>query len=176
MDLISLGLIAMKVIVGFISLNIILILTGRTSISQLTPFHFVFILLLDDFLGRIIYENNVSILKYLYAIGIWTFLMIILEYATLKFTKIRFFIQRKPVLFIRNGIIDYKAAKKARLDLNQLLSMLRQKSVFSVREVEFAILESNRQISIALKSKYKNPTIEDLNLTEKHKSCYRKPY
>jgi len=166
-DEISLSLIAIKVLVGFISINFILILTGRTSISQLTPIHFVFILLLDDFLGRIIYENNVSIFKYLYAIGIWTFLMIILEYATLKFTKIRFFIQRKPVLFIRNGIIDYKAAKKARLDLNQILSMLRQKSVFSVREVEFALLESNGQISIALKSKYKNPTIEDLNLTEK---------
>ena len=165
LDEISLGLIAIKVVVGFLSLYIILILTGRTSLAQLTPFHFVFIMLLDDFFGHIIYENNVHIFKYLYAIGLWTLLMIIIEFISRKVTKIRFFIHGKPIIVIQNGIIDRKAVKKARLDLNQVLSMLRQKSVFSVREVEFALIETNGQISIALKSKYKNPTIEDLNLS-----------
>ena len=164
MDEISLSFIAIKVVVGFTSLYIILILTGRTSISQLTPFHFVFIMLLDDFFGHIIYENKLHIFKYLYAVCLWTLLMIIIEFLTRKFTKIRLFIHGKPIIVIQNGIIDRKAIKKARLDLNQLLSMLRQKSVFSVREVEFALIETNGQISIALKSNYKNPTIEDLNL------------
>ena len=165
MDEISLSFIAIKVVVGFTSLYIILILTGRTSISQLTPFHFVFIMLLDDFFGHIIYENNLHIFKYLYAVGLWTLLMVIIEFLARKFTKIRLFIHGKPIIVIQNGIIDRKAIKKARLDLNQLLSMLRQKSIFSVREVEYALIETNGQLSIALKSNYKNPTIEDLNLS-----------
>ena len=165
-DGIDFGLIAIKEVVGFISLYIVLNLTGRTSITQLTPFHFLFVLLLDDFLGHIIYENNQSIYLYLYAIGIWTTLMIIIEKLTLRFTKLRSIIPGKPLIVIRNGIIDHKAIKKAKLDVNQLLSMLRQKSVFSVREVEFAIIETNGKLSIALKSKYKNPTIQDLDLIE----------
>ena len=166
MDEINLGLIAIKEVVGFISLYIVLNLTGRTSISQLTPFHFVFVLLLDDFLGHIIYEKNQSIFVFLYTVGMWTAFMVIIEQLTIRFTKLRNFIPGKPIIVIRNGIIDHKAVKSARLDLNQLLSMLRQKSVFSVREVEFAIIEANGKLSIALKSKYKNPTIEDLKLTE----------
>ena len=166
LDEINFGLIAIKEVVGFISLYIVLKITGRTSLSQLTPFHFIFVLLLDDFLGHIVYENNQSIFMYLYAVGVWTTLMIILEQITLRFTKVRSFIPGKPIIVIRNGLIDYKAVKSTKLDLNQILSLLRQKSVFSVREVEFAIIETNGKISIALKSKYKNPTIEDLNLTE----------
>ena len=166
MDEINLGLIAIKEIVGFIALYIVLNITGRTSISQLTPFHFVFVLLLDDFLGHIIYEKNQSIFIFLYTVGLWTAFMIIIEQLTIRFTKIRFLIPGKPIIVIRNGIIDHTALKHARLDLNQILSMLRQKSVFSVREVEFAIIETNGKISIALKSKYKNPTVGDMNLAE----------
>lgn len=164
---VSLGLIALKVFIGFISLYLILLITGRTSISQLTPFHFVFILMLDDFLGHVIYENNVSILKYLYAVGLWTLLMIILEFITMKYIKIRFVLLGKPFFLIRNGRLDRNAVKKSRLDVNQVLSLLRQQRVFSVREVEFAILEPNGQLSVALKSKYENVKKEDLNLAEK---------
>lgn len=163
----SLGLIAMKVVIGFISLYFILFVTGRKSISQLTALHFIFLLMLDDFLGHVIYENDVSIFKYLFAVGLWTLLMLALEFIMLKYTKIRFCLQGNPVIIIRNGIIDRNAAKKSRLDLNQILSLLRQKSVFSVKEVEFALLEPNGQISIALKSKYKQPNIEDFKLPER---------
>lgn len=167
MDGVSLGLIAMKVIVGFISLYFILLITGRTSISQLSPFHFIFILMLDDFLGHVIYENKVSIFKYFFAVGLWTLLMIILEFITMKYTKIRFKLQGKPTIIIKDGKLDRNAAKKSKLDANQILSLLRQKSVFSVREVEVAILELNGQISVALKSKYDKPKMEDFNLPEK---------
>ncbi|WP_050615155.1 DUF421 domain-containing protein [Bacillus testis] len=163
----SLGLIAMKVCIGFASLYIILIMTGRTSLSQLTPFHFVFILMLDDFLGHIIYENNVSVIKFLYAIGLWTVLMLILRITAQKSIKIRFMLQGKPAILIRNGIIDPEVVKKSKLDINQILSLLRQKSVFSVREVEFGILEPNGQISIAFKSKYQKPNMQDFHFTEK---------
>ncbi|QED50084.1 DUF421 domain-containing protein [Cytobacillus dafuensis] len=159
--------IIMKLIIGLICLYFILIVTGRKSFSQLTPLHFIFILLLDDFLGHVIYENDVSIFKFLFAIGFWTLLILTLDFITLKYTKIRILLHGNPVIIIRNGIIDRNAVKKSKLDLNQILSLLRQKSVFSVREVEYALLEPNGQISISLKSKYKPPSIEDFNLPER---------
>ncbi|HER2174520.1 TPA: DUF421 domain-containing protein, partial [Streptococcus pyogenes] len=56
--------------------------------------------------------------------------------------------------------------KKNKLDVNQVLSLLRQNNVFSVREVKYGILEANGQISILLKSKYQKPDKQDLNLSE----------
>ena len=167
LDAVDFGLIACKIILGFISLYLILIVTGRTSIAQLTPYHFVFLMLIDDLLGQIIYEKNQSIYQFLYAIALWTIIMLILERLTGRYAKLRAVIQGSPIVIIKNGIMDRGGLKKARLDINQVLSLLRQKSVFSVREVEYALLEPNGQLSVALKSRYENPKMEDFNLPGK---------
>ena len=163
----SVWLIAVKVIIGFISLYSILVITGRTAITQLTPFHFIFVLMLDDFLGHIIYQNKLNIMKYLYAVGLWTLLMVILQFVTMKYPKVRFRIQGKPIIIIRKGKLDRGAAKKAKMNVNQILSLLRQQSIFSIQEVEFGIIEPNGHLSVALKSKYEKPTMEDFHLPEK---------
>lgn len=167
LDEVSLGLITIKVIIGFITLYTIVTLTGRMGISQLTPIHFIFIIMIDDFLGHIIYENNESIIKFLFAVGLWTFLIFCIEFVSLKLSKVRLFLQGKPICIIKNGQLERNEIKKAKLDVNKVLSLLRQQRVFSVREVEFGILEPNGKLSIALKSKYENPTIKDLNLPNK---------
>ncbi len=163
---VSIGLLTIKTIVGFVTLFFIIIITGRTSISQLTPFHLVFVLVLGDFLGNTIYEDKVSTFHFLYAIGLWTFLMLGIEYLTLKNKSTRSLLLGNPNIIIRDGVMDRKLLKKNKLDVNQVLSILRQNNVFSVREVKYGILEANGQISILLKSKYQKPDKQDLNLPE----------
>nr|WP_250629307.1 YetF domain-containing protein [Bacillus subtilis] len=46
--------------------------------------------------------------------------------------------------------MDRKLLTKNKLDVNQVLSILRQNNVFSVREVKYGILEDNGQISIKI--------------------------
>ena len=152
--------------VGFFTLFFIIIITGRTSISQLTPFHLVFVLVLGDFLGNTIYEDKVRTFHFLYAIGLWTLLMLGLEFMTLKNKSTRSLLLGNPNIIIRDGIMDRKLLKKNKLDVNQVLSLLRQNNVFSVREVKYGILEANGQISTLLKSKYQKPDKQDLNLPE----------
>jgi len=150
---VNIGLLTIKVIVGFATLFFIIIITGRTSIYQLTPFHLVFVLALGDFLGNTIYEDKVGIFHFLYAIGLWTFLT-------------RSLLLGNPNIIIRDGVMDRKLLTKNKLDVNQVLSILRQNNVFSVREVKYGILEANGQISLLLKSKYQKPDKQDLNLPE----------
>lgn len=163
---VNIGLLTIKVIVGFATLFFIIIITGRTSIYQLTPFHLVFVLVLGDFLGNTIYEDKVRIFHFLYAIGLWTLLMLGIEFITLKSKSTRSLLLGDPNIIIRDGVMDRKLLKKNKLDVNQVLSILRQNNVFSVREVKYGILEANGQISILLKSKYQKPDKQDLNLPE----------
>ncbi|MRX56888.1 DUF421 domain-containing protein, partial [Bacillus idriensis] len=166
MEEINISFLTIKVIVGFVALFFIIIITGRTSISQLTPFHLVFILVLGDFLGNTIYEDKVRIFHFLYAIGLWTLLMLGIEFITLKNKSARSLFLGNPNIIIRNGVLNRKLLKKNKLDINQVLSLLRQNNVFSVREVKYGILEANGQISILLKSKYQKPEKQDFNLPE----------
>lgn len=164
---ISLGLLTIKIVVGFVALFFIIIVTGRTSIYQLTPLHLVFVLVLGDFLGSTIYEDQVGPFYFLYSVGLWTLLMLGVEFITLKFKSTRsFLLGGDPNIIIRDGILDRKILKKNKLDVNQVTSLLRQNNVFSVREVKYGILEANGQLSILSKSKYQQPDKQDLNLPE----------
>lgn len=163
---VNIGLLTIKVIVGFGTLFFIIIITGRTSIYQLTPFHLVFVLVLGDFLGNTIYEDRLRIFHFLYAMGLWTFLMLGIEFMTLKNKSTRSLLLGNPNIIIRDGVMDRKLLTKNKLDVNQVLSILRQNNVFSVREVKYGILEANGQISLLLKSNYQKPDKQDLNLPE----------
>ncbi|MFP6334725.1 YetF domain-containing protein, partial [Bacillus subtilis] len=79
---------------------------------------------------------------------------------TLKNKSTRSLLLGNPNIIIRDGVMDRKLLTKNKLDVNQVLSILRQNNVFSVREVKYGILEANGQISLLLKSKYQKP---DLN-------------
>src|SRR5690606_24600759 len=56
--------------------------------------------------------------------------------------------------------------KKNKLDINQLQHLLRSKGVFSIREAEYAILETDGSISVLKKSEYEPPTRQDYNMAE----------
>ncbi|MED4863581.1 DUF421 domain-containing protein, partial [Bacillus subtilis] len=86
-----------------------------------------------------------------------------IEFMTLKNKSTRSLLLGNPNIIIRDGVMDRKLLAKNKLDVNQVLSILRQNNVFSVREVKYGILEANGQISLLLKSKYQKP---DLNLPE----------
>ncbi|MBG9601551.1 membrane protein, partial [Cytobacillus firmus] len=113
-----------------------------------------------------IYENKVGIFHFLYAIGLWTLLMLGIEFLILKSKSTRSLLLGDPNFIIRDGVMDRKLLKKNKLDVNQVLSILRQNQVFSVREVKYGILEANGQISILLQSKYQKPDKQDLSLLE----------
>ncbi|WP_244910521.1 DUF421 domain-containing protein [Caldibacillus thermoamylovorans] len=127
MEEVNIGLLTIKVIVGFATLFFIIIITGRTSISQLTPFHLVYVLVLGDFLGNTIYQNQVGIFHFLYAIGLWTLLMLGIEFWTLKNKSIRSLLLGDPNIIIRDGVMDRKLLKKNKLDVNQVFVFCNRK-------------------------------------------------
>ncbi|OAH57690.1 MULTISPECIES: DUF421 domain-containing protein [Bacillaceae] len=164
MENIFIGMLTIKIVVGFAALFFIVILTGKTSINQLTPYHLVFVLVLGDLLGNTLYDDTVELYHFLYATGLWTLCMLGIEFITQKKKSTRFLLEGNPSILIRNGILDREMLSKNKLDVNEVASLLRQNNVFSVREVKYGILEQNGNISILLKSKYENPNRQDLNL------------
>lgn len=69
-----------------------------------------------------------------------------------KIRGTRRFFEGYPSIIIRNGKIDREQLSVNHLDINQLQQMLRQqKDIFSIREVEYMILEPNGNISVLKK-------------------------
>lgn len=155
--------ITIELVIGFIILFIVTKAIGKTQINQLTPFDFISALVMGELLGNAIYDKEVSIFLVLYALVLWGLLMITVELLSQKILKTRKFLDGKPAIVIRNGIIDYKELKKNRININTLQQLLRQKDIFSIRDVEYAILESSGTLSVLKKYGVQGVIKDDIN-------------
>jgi uncharacterized membrane protein YcaP (DUF421 family) len=166
----QIGQLTIELVVGFIALFTLTKILGKTTISQITPFDFISSIFLGELVGNAMYDEKISIFTILYAILIWGFLVYTVEIITQKFKTTRRMLEGAPSIVIRKGMIDREQLKKNKLDINQLQNLLRQKGYFGLKEVEYAILETNGAISILPKYKYAPPTRQDLKITSQQKA------
>ncbi|MGB4177094.1 MAG: DUF421 domain-containing protein [Halanaerobiales bacterium] len=159
--------VTIKLLVGFISLFLVTRLLGKTQINQITPFDFVSAMVMGELFGNIIYDREVNVFYAIYATALWGVLIMGTDYIAQRFLKTRSFLEGNPDVIIRNGIIDQKVMKKNMLDINTLLEMLRQKDVFTIQDVEYAILEASGTLSVLKKSAAQPVSREDLQLPVK---------
>jgi len=81
----------------------------------------------------------------------WTILTFLVSLLTLKLPKAQTILAGEPTIVIKNGIILKKALKETGLNLDDLTMLLRDKDMFSIKEVDYAILEPNGKLSVLKK-------------------------
>lgn len=156
--------IAVELIVGYFALLILTKVLGKTQITQISAFDFISALILGELVGNSLYDDKVSVFQVLTAILIWGALIFVTEFFTQKSRKFRHLMEGTPDIVINKGIINYNVLKKNHLDLNQLQHLLRAKDIFSVKECEYALLESNGTLSVIKKPLYDQVQRQDLSL------------
>jgi uncharacterized membrane protein YcaP (DUF421 family) len=149
---------------GFAGLFIFNQVLGKAHFSKLTPFEFVAILVLGDLVGNAVYQPDVTWAQILYGILVWGLIIYSIGRLTLRSKKMRTLFEGEPSIVIRRGKLQYDVMRRNMLDLNQLLSMLRQQGYFSLREIEYAVLETNGMLSVLPKRPYGQLTRGDLGL------------
>ena len=93
---------------------------------------------------------------------------LLISIINLKSMKAREIICGKPRILIYRGKIDEKALKKERFTLNELQERLRDKNIVNISDVEYAILETNGQISIIEKPNKRNTIPEDFGINPEY--------
>ncbi|MDF2039334.1 DUF421 domain-containing protein [Cytobacillus oceanisediminis] len=151
-------------VIGYIFLFIMAKLLGKTQITQITPFDFISAIVLGELVGNALYDQETGIPEIFFAVAVWGILIYATEILTQKFKRSRKLLEGEPSIVIKKGKIVYEELKKNHLDINQLQHLLRSKDVFSIRECEYAILETDGTVSALKKPLYSTPTIQDLNL------------
>jgi len=158
--------ISFDLVVGLLGLLVLTKILGKTQITQITAFDFISALVLGELVGNAVFDQEIGVLQILFAIIIWGILIYVIEIITQKIRRTRPFLEGKPTIIIHKGKIIKEHLKKNKLDINQLQHLLRSKDVFSIREAEYAILETDGSISVLKKSKYEPPTRQDYNMAE----------
>lgn len=135
---------------------------GKKQISQLTFFHYVTGITFGSIAAEISAQVETPFWDGLVALVWWTVLTILISYLSLKSEKLRVLFDDKPTILIQNGTILPKNLKKARLSLDELSMLLREQSVFSVADVDYAVFETNGELSIMKKPAMEAATKQDV--------------
>ncbi len=154
-----------RTIILYIVVVAALRLMGKRQIGQLQPSELVIAMMLSELasipmesLGKPLLAGIIPILTLIFAEITFSFL-------TLKSRTLRKIISGSPTVLIEKGIILETELERLRYNIDDLLEELRTNGYPNILDVEYAIIESNGNLSVIPKSNKRPVTAEDLQLS-----------
>lgn len=141
-----------RLTIAFITLLLLTRIMGRKEISQMTFFNFISAISIGTIGASLAVDNTISFRNGFIALLGWSIFTIVLGWLNIKSDTARKLITGEPIVLIKNGKIIEGNLKKTRLDIEGLLSMLRKKDIFSMKEVDYAIFETDGELSVLKKA------------------------
>ena len=156
-----------RVVILYFFVTIAIRIMGKRNIGELQPTELVITLLLSEFAAIPIEDNSIPLINSIIPVMILISLEILNSVISMKSTIFRNLSDGNALLIIKDGKLDQKQLKKLRLTVDDVLSALRQKDVFDINEVAFAVIETNGTLSVLLKPEFQNATKKDVNIKTK---------
>lgn len=154
----------LRAVVTFWWLLLVTKLMGQREIGRLTLFDFIIAITIGSVAAAPLANNTVTLMGSLITITALGSVNILTSYYALKNPYFRRVVQDEPLVIIQNGQILEDTMRKARLNLDDLLTELRLKQYPNIHDVEFAFLESNGRISVIPKSQFRPVRPSDLKV------------
>ncbi len=144
----------LRITLSFFTLLLLTRLMGRKELAQMTFFNFVSAIAIGSIAANLAVSPSLSTQNGIMALIGWTFFTIVMGFIDINSRAARKVLEGNPLVVIQNGKILENSLRSARLDVDALTAMLRQKNVFSLMDVDYAIFETNGKLSV-MKKDYK---------------------
>ncbi len=143
---------------------VLLILTkidGTKQISQLSFFDYVIGITAGSVAAVMCVDQDVSIWASTIALALFMLSGALFSFLSQKSMFCRRVLEGNPIFIIAKGKILYKGLKKARFSVNDMMRELRSQGYFDITEINYAILETNGNVSVMPKATARPATNED---------------
>lgn len=136
-------------------LLVVIRLMGKRQIGEMEPFELVITLVISEIACVPMGDKNIPLT---YGVVCILTLYIVHQVIVLlsKNTKMQSIISGKPMLVIDKSGINVAAVKQLNMQVNDLMQSLRNTGYFSVEEIEYALMETNGQLSVIPKKSMEN--------------------
>ena len=123
---------------------------GSRQISQLSFFDYVIGISIGSIAAEMATNIDLALWKGVLAMIIYAALDVLFELLSRKSIKARKFINGTPIILINNSKISKSALKKAKIELDDLITAARSAGYFDLSQIQTAIIEENGKISFRL--------------------------
>lgn len=125
-------------------------LMGKRQVGQMEPSEFVVTMLVANLASIPMQDEGIPLFSGLVPILTVLGAELVLSVACMGSIRLRRMFCGKPVVLIENGRILQDNLRRTRITLDELTGHLRLKDVLDLRTVQFAILETNGDLSVFL--------------------------
>ena len=153
-----------RVLILYILVLVTMRLMGKREIGQMQPFELVVAIMIADLAAVPMGDTGIPITNGIIPILTLLLIQLIISIINLKSIKGRSIICGMPSILIYRGRIDEKIMKKEKFTINELQERLREKDVFNIGDVEYAILETSGQLNVIQKPEKRNAIPEDFGI------------
>lgn len=168
-DIMDFLIVIARTFVFYIVITVVYRLMGKREVGELGIVDLIVSVLIAELAAMGIENFKENIFIPIFAIFFLVVFQVIMAKITIKNAKIRDLFEGKPSVIINRGKVNFKEMEKQRYNLDDLLTQLRSKSIRSIEEVDYAILENNGRLSVFTKGKtdtYPLPLILDGEIEE----------
>lgn len=153
-------------IIGFFSLLIFAKILGKQQISQLTLFDYILGITIGSIAASLTTDLSSRAWPHWVGLFFWSLLGYSMEYITMKWRYAAKYIEGEPTIVIMNGMIMEDALRKMKYRATDIMELLRNKDIFDLSQVDFAIIEPSGKISVLKKPEYEVLTAKDMNISK----------
>lgn len=158
----------LRAVLIYIIVLIVMRLMGKREIGQLQPFEFAISIMIADLATIPMADIGIPITNGIIPIFGLLIMHIIISMLNLKSIRARQIICGQPSILIYRGKIDEKVLKKERFTINELQERLRGSNIINISDVEYAILETNGEVTVVQKPEKRNTIPEDFQITPEY--------
>jgi uncharacterized membrane protein YcaP (DUF421 family) len=142
-----LGRTLLVTVVGFLSLLLLLRLSGKRTLSKMNVFDFIVVVALGSILADVIMNPTISLADALVAFAALMGLQTLFSVATRRSKRLERLINGRPTLLVHRGRILTDALRRERVSEEELRSALRAAGAGRVEDVDAVVLETHGEFS-----------------------------
>lgn len=151
--------------VTFVTLLLLTRIMGKKQLSQLSYFHYITGITIGSIAGEISAGSETHFINGFISLIWWFIFTMVMSVILLKWKKARKILDDEPTIIIREGQILERSLKSLRLHMDDVMMLLREQSIFTIQDVDWAILENNGQLSVLKKATQLEATRQDVKAT-----------
>lgn len=133
---------------SYVTLFVISKILGKKQIAELDFIDYVTGISIGSIAAEMSTETDTPFYYYLIAMGIFLLFDLFVTLLGRKTNCFKRFLRGVPLILINKGEIDFEELKKSKIDFYDLLGLARDKGYFDLSEIEYAIFETNGDLSI----------------------------
>ncbi len=154
-----------RTMILFFVVVVALRLMGKKQIGQFQPSEFVVALMLSELASVPMQDTSIPLFYGIIPILTLMAIEIAVSVISLKSRRARSFLEGDAVIIIKHSVLQRDQMKRMRYNINDVTEELRRAGISDIRQVEYAILETDGTLSIVPKSTNRPLTAVDVDMS-----------